>query len=106
MNFQERFPPTDEIWMYSNPLKAQKNAFRDYGKDAILYRSKTKNKKYSIINPNGKIINFGQMFFEDYLKHGDASRRMNYLRRSEGIKGNWKNDGYSANNLSRNLLWT
>ena len=49
MNFQQRFDPTDEIWMYSNPLKAQKNAFRDYGSDAILYRSKAKNKKYFMV---------------------------------------------------------
>ena len=106
MNFQERFPPTDEIWMYSNPLKAQQNAFRDYGRDAILYRSKAKNKKYAIINPIGKIINFGQMGMEDYLKHKDEYRRMKYNLRSEGIRGRWREDGYSANNLSRNLLWT
>ena len=57
------------------------------------------------MNPKGKIINFGQMFFEDYTKHKDMARRMNYLRRSEGIKGKWRDDGYSPNNLSRRLLW-
>jgi hypothetical protein len=105
MNFSTKFEPTDEIWMYSNPQEVQKKAFEIYGKDAIIYRSKAKNKKYSIINPKGKIVNFGQMFFEDYTKHKDIVRRMNYLNRSAGMKGNWKDDGYSANNLSRRLLW-
>jgi hypothetical protein len=105
MNFQERFPETDEIWMYSNPREAQQKAFQIYGKDAILFRSNAKNKKYYIINPKGHKVNFGQMFFEDYTKHKDMARRMNYLNRSAGIKGNWKDDGYSPNNLSRNILW-
>jgi len=105
MNFQERFPQDDDIWMYSNPREAQEKAFKIYGKDAILYRSKAKNKKYSILNPQGKIINFGQMGYEDFTKHKNSIRRHNYLTRTAGMKGNWKDDGYSANNLSRNILW-
>jgi hypothetical protein len=105
MNFQERFPEDDDIWMYSNPREAQQKAFQIYGKDAILYRSKSKNKKYSIVNPKGKIVNFGQIGYEDFTKHKDVSRKHNYLTRTSNMKGNWKNDGYSANNLSRNILW-
>jgi hypothetical protein len=105
MNFQERFPQDDDIWMYSNPREAQEKAFKIYGKDATLYRSKAKNKKYSILNPQGKIINFGQMGYEDFTKHKNSIRRHNYLTRTSGMKGNWKDDGYSANNLSRNILW-
>lgn len=105
MNFQERFPPTDEIWMYSNPQDAQKKAFDTYGKYAILFRSKAKNKKYYIINPKGHKVNFGQMGYEDFTKHKDIARRHNYLTRTAGMKGDWVNDGYSANNLSRNILW-
>jgi len=105
MNFQERFPPDDDIWMYSNPQEAQQKAFKLYGPSALLFKSRAKTKKYAILNPLGKVINFGQMNYEDFTKHKDAIRRQNYLNRSEGIKGNWKCDGYSANNLSRNLLW-
>ena len=105
MNFQQRFPEDDDIWMYSNPNEAQRKAFKIYGPTAILYRSRTKNKKYFIINPLGKVVNFGQMGFEDFLKHKNPIRRQNYLTRSAGMKGNWKSDGYSANNLSRNILW-
>jgi hypothetical protein len=105
MNFQERFPQDDDIWMYSNPREAQQKAFKIYGKDAILYRSTAKNKKYSIVNPNGKIVNFGQIGYEDFLKHKNPVRRHNYLTRTANMKGDWKENGYSANNLSRNILW-
>ena len=105
MSFQERFPEDDDIWMYSNPEIAQRKAYRLYGDKAILYRSKAKNKKYSIITPQGKIVNFGQMGYEDYTKHNDNQRRSLYLIRTAGMKGNWQDDGYSANNLSRRILW-
>jgi hypothetical protein len=105
MNFQQRFPVDDDIWMYSNPNEAQRKAFKIYGPTAILFRSRTKTKKYFIINPSGKVVNFGQMDYEDFTKHKNPIRRQNYLNRSENIKGNWKDDGYSANNLSRNILW-
>ena len=105
MSFQQRFPENNAIWDYSNPIEAQKKAFQIYGKSAILYRSKAKDKKYSIINPAGKIVNFGQMKYSDYTLTGDDLKRSLYLKRSANIKGNWKNDAYSPNNLSRNILW-
>ena len=105
MSFQDRFNEYDAIWDYSNPLKAQQQAFKIYGATAILYRSKKKDKKYSIIAPDGKIVNFGQMGYEDFLKHGDNVRKMNYLNRSAKIKGDWKDNPYSPNNLSRRILW-
>jgi hypothetical protein len=45
------------------------------------------------------------MGFEDFLKHADPVRRMNYLNRSSKIKGDWKSDPYSPNNLSMRILW-
>ena len=45
------------------------------------------------------------MLYEDYLKHNDETRKKNYLLRSANIKGNWKQNPYSPNNLSRNILW-
>ena len=102
----DRFPSSDSIWKYSNPRQAQKMAFKYLGKDAILYRSRTKNKKYRIFDKiHNKWVNFGQMMYEDYTKHKNKTRRQNYLTRSKGIKGNWKSNKYSANNLSRNVIW-
>ena len=105
MNFTERFPRTNDIWLFSNPEKAQRKAFQIYGPNAVIYKSQAKNKKYYIITPEGKKVNFGQMGYEDYTFHNDANRRNNYLRRTENMKGDWKSNGYSANNLARNILW-
>lgn len=105
MSFQERFNEYDPIWDYSNPLKAQQQAFKIYGPNAILYRSQKKDKKYSIVKPDGKIVSFGQMGYEDFTKHGSLSRRNSYLTRTANMRGNWKDDPYSPNNLSRRILW-
>lgn len=101
----KRFPPDDEIWKYSNPRIAQKNLTEYLGPGVMLYRSTRKNKKYAIIRPDGGVLNFGQMGYEDYTKHKDPFRRLRYLTRSAQIKGDWANDPYSPNNLSRNILW-
>ena len=98
-------PKTDPLYLYSNPIIAQQQAIKYLGRNSILYKSLNKNKKYAIVNPEGKIINFGQLGYKDFTKHKDIYRRQNYLRRTENMKGNWKNNPYSPNNLSRNILW-
>jgi hypothetical protein len=45
------------------------------------------------------------MGYEDFTKHKDPIRRHNYLTRTANMKGNWKDNPYSPNNLSRNILW-
>ena len=97
----------DKYFLYSNPNKAIENAKKYLGKNTILLKSSKKNKKYSVLNPNtDKFVHFGQFPYEDYLKHNDEQRKKNYLLRSSKIKGEWKDDKYSANNLSRNILWS
>ena len=83
---QKKYPK--RIYLYSNPRKAQHMAYKYLGKTAKLYP-----------------VNFGQMGYEDYTKHHDKKRRKNYLTRSKSIKGDWKKNKYSANNLSRNVIW-
>jgi hypothetical protein len=103
----ERTEKLKELLKYSDPEDAQKNAIKYLGKDALLYLSTRKNKKYSILNPNtGKMVHFGQMEFSDFTKHRNEARRQNFLRRTAHIKGNWKDNPYSSNNLSRELLWS
>jgi len=97
---------TKKLSKYSNPRKAQQMAYKYLGKTAKLYPARNPQKKYSIYDPkNEKWINFGQIGYEDYTKHKDKARRKNYLTRSRGMKGNWKNNPYSANNLSIHVLW-
>jgi len=105
ISLKERFPDNDAIWVFSNPKIAQKKAFEFYGPNAILHRSNTKNKKYCIETPEGKIINFGQMGYQDFTRTNDELKRYNYLQRTSKIRGDWKSNKYSPNNLSRTILW-
>jgi len=93
------------IWKYSNPKKSQKLAFKYFGKNAVIYRSTRKNKKYMIKDQDNHWVHFGQIPYEDFTKHKNITRRKNYLTRSGKIKGNWKSHKYSANNLARKILW-
>jgi len=91
---------------FSNPERAQKMAYRYLGKTAKLYPARNPQKKYSIYDPkNDKWMNFGQIGYEDYTKHKDKNRRKNYLTRTRSMRGDWKRNPYSANNLSREVLW-
>jgi hypothetical protein len=94
-----------DIWKVSNPLVAQAKAYKYLGKDAHIYISDRRDKKYYIIDPRtNKKIHFGSTL-SDYTKHKDDERRQRYLSRSSKIKGNWKDNPYSPNNLSRHILW-
>ena len=97
---------TKKLRKYSNPLQAQRRAYKYLGRSAKLYPARNSAKKYSIYDPkNEKWVNFGQIGYEDYTKHKDKKRRKSYLTRSRGMLGNWKKNKYSANNLSIHILW-
>ena len=97
--------PKKSIRLYSNPTEVYRRASKYLGKTAKISLSTKKEKKYMVVTPDGKIVHFGQMGYEDYTKHKNKTRRKNYLKRSRGIKGNWKKNKYSPNNLSIHLLW-
>ena len=100
----KHFKKSIEKW--TNPNQAQKMAYKYLGKTAKLYPGRNPQKKYSIYDPkNEKWVNFGQIGYEDYTKHKNKSRRKNYLTRTKYMRGDWKKNKYSANNLSRNVLW-
>lgn len=97
---------SQRLLKYSNPKQAQRMAYKYLGKTAKLYPSTNLKKKYDIYDPNhDKWIHFGQLGYEDYTKHKNKTRRKNYLTRSRGIKGDWKTNKYSPNNLSIHILW-
>jgi hypothetical protein len=97
---------TRKLRKYSNPITAQRMAYKYLGRTAKLYPARKKDKKYSIYDPkNQKWVNFGQIGYEDYTKHHDKKRRKNYLTRAGNMRGNWKTNKYSANNLSIHVLW-
>lgn len=100
-------PHSDPIWKWSDPHQAQRQAYAYLGhKRGVIYRSNRKDKKYQIFDDiNGRMVSFGQMGYEDYTKHKSKDRRKNYLTRSAKISGDWKSNPFSANNLSREVLW-
>jgi len=65
-----------------------------------------KGKKLSYITPDNKRINFGNADYESYDSHKDEERKKAYLARAKGIKGEWRKDKYSPNNLAIHLLWS
>lgn len=102
----EKIPKQDEVWKWSNPDKVAEMAKKYLGDMAVVFRSTKPKKKYMIFDPNNnKWVFFGEMGYEDFTKHQDEKRRENYLTRTAKMKGNWKDNKYSANNLSRNILW-
>lgn len=89
----------------SNFEVVKRKAKKYLGDDVIIKKSTRKNKKFMVLDEKNKWIHFGDDRYQDYTKHKDKNRRERYLKRATKIKGNWKNDKYSPNNLSINLLW-
>lgn len=98
-------PTLKTLKKWSNPNIVFKKANKYLGKRATIKISTKKDKKYMVIKPDGNTVHFGAIGYEDFTKHKNKTRRHNYLNRSGKIKGDWKSDKYSANNLARNLLW-
>ena len=94
-----------EILKYSNPDIVWDNGIKYLKKNIVIALSTKKTKKYMVQRPDGKWIHFGAMGSQDFTLHKDNKRRLAYLKRTENIKGDWKKDKYSANNLARNILW-
>ena len=95
-----------KLLKYSSPTKAQQMAYKYLGKTAKLYPANNPQKKYKIYDTrHNKWVNFGQIGYEDFTKHKDKNRRKSYLTRSKAIRGNWKKNAYSPNNLSIHILW-
>ena len=91
---------------FSNPAEAKRKAKKYLGPHGgPLFLSSREDKKFMVMAPNGKLVHFGQMGYSDYTQHKDKKRRAAYLRRASKIKGDWKSDKYSPNNLAMNILW-
>ena len=99
----------DTFSNFSNERLARANAKQYIGdsfRNEYFAKSTRANKKYMVFNPaDHKWSHFGATGFTDYTKHKDLGRRANYLDRSGGIAGDWKNNKYSPNSLARGILW-
>ena len=103
-NFKDRLEQLSKV---SNPKEVIRKAQHYFNNpDIKVYLSNRKDKKYAIYDPiNKKLVHFGNINYLDYTMHKDDKRRQNYLLRASHIKGDWKDNKYSPNNLSMNLLW-
>lgn len=99
-----------ELIKISNPEEV-KRRFEKYrgSTKATIEPSPRADKKYLIRvaaagGVPGRAVHIGSTM-EDYTKHKDSARRKSYLARSGAIKGDWRDDKWSANSLARELLW-
>lgn len=69
----------------------------------LLTHAESPSKKYMIITPEGKAIQFGQRGAEDFTIHGDDERKLRYLKRHFS-REDWT-DLNSAGMWSAWLLW-
>jgi len=95
----------NNITKYSNPNEVFNKAKKYLKNNVEIQLSSRKCKKYMVKNPDGKWVHFGAIGYEDFTKHKDEKLRYNYLRRATNIRGNWKQNKYSPNNLSIHILW-
>ena len=99
-----------ELVKISDPAEV-KRRFEKYrgSTKATIEPSPRADKKYlirvaTVGGVPGRAVHIGSTL-ADYTKHGDEAKRKSYLARSAGIKGDWRDDKWSANNLARSLLW-
>jgi len=91
-----------KLKLYSNPAMVQKYANRFLGKNVIIMPSTRHDKKYMVRTPEGKLVHFGQMGYEDWTRHQDVKRREAFRIRNK----QWaKADKWTAAYLAYYLLW-
>ena len=92
----------EDIDLYSNPKIVYQKAKSIFGNNIDIKLSTRKDKKYMILNDDNKWVHFGEMGYEDYTKHNDIERLINFKKRNS----KWKNaNKYSPAFLSYFLLW-
>lgn len=73
----------------------------------ILIESPKSTKKFRVIFPDGKHVDFGGKGYLDYTIHKDPERKKRYLKRHGSMGETWTKKGlYTAGFWSRWLLWS
>jgi len=74
--------------------------------------------KLQMETPDGSMVKFGRVGYGDFhiwsflerngkVEKGEAKKRRKlYLKRASKIKGDWKENEYSPNNLAMKILWS
>ena len=93
----------EDIDLYSNPKIVYQKAKSIFGYNIDIKLSTRKDKKYMILdNYKNKWIHFGQMGYQDWTKHKNIMRLINFRNRN----AKWlKRDIFTPAFLSYILLW-
>ena len=89
-------------------LNIIKNIIQNKGLDKYIKQigySNNKNKKYYVILKNGKIIDYGNINYQDYIIHQDDKRRDNFKKRFHKLYMKNKDNIESPLFWSYNILW-
>lgn len=80
----------------------QKALHKHYGENVPLLVSSRKDKKFMVINPDGKKVHFGQYGYSDWHIHQDTHRRRLFQIRN----ARWRDaPKWSPAHLSYYVLW-
>jgi len=72
-----------------------------------LQKATQKGKRYSVVNPDGKRINFGAEGGSTFIDHKDEVKKMNWIARHSKMGENWTYSGRdTAGFWARYLLWS
>lgn len=102
----------DELGIMEKYLKTVKAKMRKYDNHANVRFSSDPKYKLEAYNKNtNKWVKFGGNGYHDFIIYSLSNpevavkKRQSYLSRANNIKGDWKDDKYSRNNLSIHILW-
>lgn len=71
-----------------------------------LQKSKAKGKRFRVVNPDGKIINFGSDVGKTFIDHKDKQKKLAWIARHSKAGENWTYSGRdTAGFFARWLLW-
>jgi hypothetical protein len=102
----------------SNYLTIIRRQAASEGYDPKMLNLATDGVHKAIITDGSRNIKFGKLGMADFhllkiaeragrIEKGEAEKRRDaYLKRSAGIRGEWANNKYSPNRLSRSILWS
>lgn len=99
-------------------LRQVRRKARDAGYDpeSVTFSDKAE-KKLVLVTPQGRRIYFGSTGYGDFLIYsflesdgvvppGTAAKKRHTFQKSHrAMKGRWRTDPYSANNLALSILW-
>lgn len=72
-----------------------------------LQRATREGKRYSVVNPEGKIINFGSATGSTFIDHQDEAKKKAWIARHSKAGENWNYSGRdTAGFWAKHLLWS